>query len=53
MKQPNENGVYEVEIIAELARRGRSYVTVRLCQCADGLYRYALDMAYSYGMLSG
>jgi hypothetical protein len=24
-----------------------------LCQCEDGLYRYALDMAYSYGGFCG
>jgi hypothetical protein len=46
---PNENGVYEAELIEELARRDRSYVRVKICQCEDGLYRFALDMAYSYG----
>jgi hypothetical protein len=49
MQTPNENGVYETEATEELARRGRSYAAIRLCQCDDGLYRYALDVAYSYG----
>jgi hypothetical protein len=49
MKTPNEHGVYEPDSIEELARRARSYAAVRLCQCEDGRYRYALDMAYSYG----
>ena len=49
MTKPNENGVYEPQIIEELARRGRSYASVKIAQCEDGLYRYALDMAYSYG----
>jgi hypothetical protein len=49
MQQPNEHGVYEAEIVEELARRDRSHATVEICQCEDGLYRYALDMAYSNG----
>jgi hypothetical protein len=49
MQKPNENGVYEAEIVEELARRDRSHATVEICQCEDGRYRYALDMAYSYG----
>jgi transcription initiation factor IIE alpha subunit len=53
MQTPNESGVYEFEATEELARRDRSYAAVRLCQCDDGLYRYALDMAYSYGGFSG
>jgi hypothetical protein len=53
MQQPNEHGVYDAEITEELARRGRSYAAVRLCQCADGRYRYALDMSYSYGGFCG
>jgi hypothetical protein len=41
MQKPNENGVYEAEITEELARRGRAYAAIDLCQCEDGLYRYA------------
>ena len=46
---PNENGVYQPQLTEELARRDRSYARVKICQCEDGLYRFALDMAYSYG----
>jgi hypothetical protein len=53
MKTPNENGVYDAETTEELARVGRSYVAVDLCQCEDGRYRYALDMQYSYGGFCG
>jgi hypothetical protein len=53
MKTPNENGVYDAETTEELARCGRSYAAVRLCQCEDGRYRYALDMQYSYGGFCG
>jgi hypothetical protein len=49
MQTANENGVFETEATEELARRGRSYAAVGLCQRDDGLYRYALDMVYSYG----
>jgi hypothetical protein len=53
MQRANENGVYEPEAIEELARRGRAHASIELCQCEDGLYRYALDMAYSYGGFGG
>ena len=53
MQRANENGVYEAETTEELARRGRAYASVDLCQCEDGLYRYALDMAYSHGGFCG
>ncbi len=53
MKKPNANGVYEAESTEELARRGRAYAAVKLCQCKDKRYRYALDMAYSYGGFCG
>jgi hypothetical protein len=43
----NENGVYEPEITHELARRGRSYASVKIARCDDGLYRFALDMEAS------
>jgi hypothetical protein len=47
MQRANEHGVYEAETVEELARRGRAYASVELCQCEDGLYRYALDMMSS------
>jgi hypothetical protein len=53
MQQPNKNGVYDAETTEELARCGRSYAAIRLCQCEDGRYRYALDMAHSYGGFCG
>jgi hypothetical protein len=53
MRRANENGVFKVEATEELARRGRAFAAVRLCQCNDGLYRYSLDMAYSYGGFCG
>jgi len=53
MQKPNKNRVYEAETTEELARCGRSYAALKLCQCDDGLYRYALDMAYSYGGFCG
>ena len=49
MQRANEHGVCEADVTEELARRGRAYASIKLCQCEDGLYRYALDMAYSYG----
>ena len=49
MQRANEHGVYEADATEELARRGRAYASIKLCQCEDGLYRYALDLAYSYG----
>jgi hypothetical protein len=54
MQQANEHGCYRSEITEELARRGRSYAAVKLCQCEkDGRYRYALDMQYSHGGFCG
>jgi hypothetical protein len=50
---PNENGVYAAEAIEEVARSGRSYAAVRICQCNDGLFRYSLDLMYSYGGFCG
>jgi hypothetical protein len=53
MQRANEHGVCEAETVEELARRGRAYASIELRQCEDGLYRYALDMAYSYGGFCG
>ena len=49
----NRRGWSEREITDELAKCGRSYAAVHLCQCEDGRYRYALDMIYSYGGFGG
>ena len=53
MQTQNEHGVYEAEKREELARIGRSYAAAHFCQCDDGLYRYALDVSYSYGGFCG
>jgi hypothetical protein len=53
MKTPNEYGVYEPDTVEEMARCGRSYAAVRLCQCEDGLYRYGLTLHYTYGGFGG
>lgn len=53
MKEPNQNGVYEPDTTEEVARCGYSYAAIRLCHCSDGLYRYSLDVTYSYGGFSG
>lgn len=53
MKTPNENGVYKPDSVEEIARCGRSYAAVRICRCNDGLFRYSLDLMYSYGGFSG
>ena len=53
MQKANEHGVCEAETAVELARRGRAYASVELCQCEDGLYRYALDMMSSYSGFCG
>ena len=53
MTKANKDGVYEPQIIEELARWGRSYARVEIAQCEDGLYRFSLDMSYSYGGFCG
>ena len=37
MKEPNDIGLYEAEIIEELARIGQAYAAISMCQCEDGL----------------
>ncbi len=49
MQQPNDYGAYTAETTYELARKERSYASVRVAQCRDGLYRFAIDLSYSYG----
>jgi hypothetical protein len=48
MQEPNQYGVYGSEIVEELVRRGRSYAAISLCQCEDGLYRFALSLHSSH-----
>lgn len=46
MNTPNENGVYEffqTETIAKL-KGGCPYVSIRICNCDDGLFRYGLEV---------
>lgn len=49
MNKPNPYGVYEPESREELARHDRSYAAVKIARCEDDLYRYGLDLMYSYG----
>src|SRR5713226_3049379 len=49
MQTANDCGVYEADNQEEIARQGRAYAAVTICQCADGLYRYGLALMYSYG----
>lgn len=53
MQQPNQYGVYRAETIEELARIGRAFAAIEFCQCEDGLYRYSLQLQYSYGGFGG
>jgi len=46
---PNEHGVLPEGHRETLAQRGRSHATIRIALCDDGLFRYGLDMMYSYG----
>ena len=43
MQYLSEHGVCAVETVNELAREGRSYAAVRLAECEDGRFRFALD----------
>ncbi|VTR93381.1 unnamed protein product [Gemmata massiliana] len=49
----NENGVYFDYRTETVAARGRARAEVRIAKCDDGLYRYSLDVRYSYGGFSG
>ena len=53
MREPNAFGVYEAEITEELARQGRSFAAIDMCECEDGLFRYALHVHYSSGGFAG
>lgn len=47
MTRPNANGVYEPQIVEEVARRGRSYARIKIALCLDGFYHFALDISCS------
>jgi hypothetical protein len=49
MQTDNEIGIYEAEFKEVIARHGRAYAEVRLCQCEDGLYRFSIAISYSFG----
>lgn len=49
VSQPNEHGVLPDGHRETLAQRGRSHATISIALCEDGLFRYGLDMMYSYG----
>lgn len=49
---PNEHGVINAACRERVARHGRAYAAVRLALCEDGLYRYGVEMHYSYGGFS-
>ncbi|QOJ14001.1 MAG: hypothetical protein HRU75_04830 [Planctomycetia bacterium] len=50
--KPNGNGVLEEGCREVVARRGRAYAAVTLALCEDGLFRFGVDMMYSYGGFS-
>lgn len=49
----NENGVYLNYQTETVASVGRSSAKIEIAHCEDGLYRYALDVRYSYGGFCG
>ena len=46
---PNENGVFNCTTEEIVARHGRSYASVNIALCNDGLYRQSVSIMYSYG----
>jgi hypothetical protein len=46
---PNEWGAMSGGTEEIVARRGRSYASVCVAQCADGLYCQSTELLYSYG----
>lgn len=49
---PNENGVLDEGHRETVARLGRAHGTITIALCEDGLFRYGLEMMYSYGGFS-
>ena len=53
MAKPNKHGVYEPEHTEEIARVKRSFASVDLAQCDDGLWRFSIDISWSVGGICG
>lgn len=54
ISQPNEYGALKggsLRIVAR--RRERSYAGVRIAFCEDGLFRFSIELRYSYGGCGG
>ncbi|MDX2119015.1 MAG: hypothetical protein SFY96_12610 [Planctomycetota bacterium] len=50
--KPNQHGVLPEGNREIVASRGRAFAAVRFALSEDGLYRYGLELNYSYGGLS-
>ena len=53
LSKPNQNGVLETGRREVVATYGRSYAAVELALCEDGLYRFSVELFYSYGGFCG
>lgn len=49
ISKPNENGVLETGRREVVATYGRFYAAVEFARCEDGLYRFGIELHYSYG----
>jgi hypothetical protein len=49
VNHPNEHGVLPEGHREILASQGRSYAAISIALCANGHFRYGLDMMYSHG----
>lgn len=50
--KPNQHGVLPEDNREIVASRGRAFAAIRFALSEDGLYRYGLELNYSYGGLS-
>lgn len=53
ISKPNEHGVLEKTYAEEVARHGRAYAAIDFALCEDGVFRYSIDVMYSYGGVGG
>jgi hypothetical protein len=53
VSKPNEHGVLATERREVVATYGRFYAAVELALCEDGLYRFSVELFYSYGGFGG
>jgi hypothetical protein len=53
VSKPNQNGVLETGRREVVATYGRFYAAVELALCEDGLYRFSVELFYSYGGFCG